>query len=409
MKFRKLIAAALAAMFCVTAAGCSGKTTGSSTDVQESASTAEAQSPDAAQDEFNTDLTAMELTADIRIGWNLGNTLDANGGTGVSQETSWGNPKTTPELMQGVKDAGFNAVRIPTTWEKQMDENNVINAEWLARVREIVDYAYDLDMYVILNMHHEDWYQPYADQEEAITAKLTTCWTQIAEYFKGYDQHLIFEGMNEPRWKNTQFEWNGGNEEGRTVVNHLNKAFVDAVRATGGNNQYRFLMICPYAANSSESALAALEIPDDDRLIVSVHAYIPYSFALQNPGSDKWVASKANCTGEIDTLAEVLDRLFISKGQAVIIGECGAMNRQNEPYRAAWAEYYFSTFKKIGIPCFWWDNGAFMSGETFGLFDRYNNVPKYEMLVKAMMNGADGITGTDWLAEASAEAASTAA
>lgn len=409
MKFRKLIAAALAAMFCVTAAGCSGKTTGSSTDVQESASTAEAQSPDAAQDEFNTDLTAMELTADIRIGWNLGNTLDANGGTGVSQETSWGNPKTTPELMQGVRDAGFNAVRIPTTWEKQMDENNVINAEWLARVREIVDYAYDLDMYVILNMHHEDWYQPYADQEEAITAKLTTCWTQIAEYFKGYDQHLIFEGMNEPRWKNTQFEWNGGNEEGRTVVNHLNKAFVDAVRATGGNNQYRFLMICPYAANSSESALAALEIPDDDRLIVSVHAYIPYSFALQNPGSDKWVASKANCTGEIDTLAEVLDRLFISKGQAVIIGECGAMNRQNEPYRAAWAEYYFSTFKKIGIPCFWWDNGAFMSGETFGLFDRYNNVPKYEMLVKAMMNGADGITGTDWLAEASAEAASTAA
>ncbi len=409
MKFRKLIAAALAAMFCVTAAGCSGKTTGSFTDVQESASTAEAQSPDAAQDEFNTDLTAMELTADIRIGWNLGNTLDANGGTGVSQETSWGNPKTTPELMQGVRDAGFNAVRIPTTWEKQMDENNVINAEWLARVKEIVDYAYDLDMYVILNMHHEEWYQPYADQEEAITAKLTTCWTQIAEYFRGYDQHLIFEGMNEPRWKNTQFEWNGGNEEGRTVVNHLNKAFVDAVRATGGNNQYRFLMICPYAANSSESALAALEIPDDDRLIVSVHAYIPYSFALQNPGSDKWVASKATCTGEIDTLAEVLDRLFISKGQAVIIGECGAMNRQNEPYRAAWAEYYFSTFKKIGIPCFWWDNGAFMSGETFGLFDRYNNIPRYEMLVKAMMNGADGITGTDWLAEASAEAASTAA
>lgn len=409
MKFRKLIAAALAAMFCVTAAGCSGKTTGSSTDVQESASTAEAQSPDVAQDEFNTDLTAMELTADIRIGWNLGNTLDANGGTGVSQETSWGNPKTTPELMQGVKDAGFNAVRIPTTWEKQMDENNVINAEWLARVKEIVDYAYDLDMYIILNMHHEEWYQPYADQEEAITAKLTTCWTQIAEYFKGYDQHLIFEGMNEPRWKNTQFEWNGGNEEGRTVVNHLNKAFVDAVRATGGNNQYRFLMICPYAANSSESALAALEIPDDDRLIVSVHAYIPYSFALQNPGSDKWVASKATCTGEIDTLAEVLDRLFISKGQAVIIGECGAMNRQNEPYRAAWAEYYFSTFKKIGIPCFWWDNGAFMSGETFGLFDRYNNVPRYEMLVKAMMNGADGITGTDWLAESSTEAASTAA
>ena len=407
MNLRKFMAAALAAVFCVTAAGCSKSdgAPGESTSATESVSEPEQQTAD----EFDQNITAMELTADIKVGWNLGNTLDANGGTGVSQETSWGNPSTTPELMQGVKDAGFNAVRIPTTWENQMDENNVINAEWMARVKEIVDYAYDLDMYVILNMHHEDWYQPYADKEEEITAKLQTCWTQIAEAFKGYDQHLIFEGMNEPRWKNTEFEWNGGNDEGRTVVNHLNKAFVEAVRATGGNNQYRFLMVCPYAANSGESALAALELPDDDRLIVSVHAYIPYSFALQNPGSDKWVASKASCTNEIDTLAEVLNRLFISKGQAVIIGECGAMNRQNENYRAAWAEYYFSTFKNIGIPCFWWDNGAFMSGETFGLFDRYNNVPRYNLLVQGIMNGVNGVTGVDYDALAEESAASTAA
>ena len=407
MNLRKFMAAALAAVFFMTAAGCSKSdgAPGESTSATESVSEPEQQPAD----EFDQDITAMELTADIKVGWNLGNTLDATGSTGVSQETSWGNPSTTPELMQGVKDAGFNAVRIPTTWERQMDENNVINAEWLARVKEIVDYAYDLDMYVILNMHHEEWYQPYADKEEEITAKLQTCWTQIAEAFKGYDQHLIFEGMNEPRWKNTEFEWNGGNDEGRTVVNHLNKAFVEAVRATGGNNQYRFLMVCPYAANSGESALAALELPDDDRLIVSVHAYIPYSFALQNPGSDKWVASKANCTNEIDTLAEVLNRLFISKGQAVIIGECGAMNRQNENYRAAWAEYYFSTFKNIGIPCFWWDNGSFMSGETFGLFDRYSNVPRYNLLVQGIMNGVNGVTGVDYDALAEESAASTAA
>ncbi len=392
MKFRKTAAAVLAAILCVTMAGCAGDGGSGQSDItEESGSSAQEET-----DEFDRDITALELTADIRIGWNLGNTLDATGGEGLSQEKSWGNPLTTQELMQGVKDAGFNAVRIPTTWQNQMDENNVINAEWMARVKEIVDYAYGLDMYVILNMHHEDWYQPYADKEEEISEKLASCWTQIAEEFKGYDQHLIFEGMNEPRWKDTEFEWNGGNDEGREVVNHLNKVFVDAVRATGGNNEYRFLMVCPYAANSSESALAALELPDDDRLIVSVHAYIPYSFALQNPGSDKWVASKTSCTEEIDTLAEVLDRLFISKGQAVIIGECGAMNRQNEEYRAAWAEYYFSTFKELGIPCFWWDNGSFMSGETFGLFDRYNNIPKYTLLVQGMMNGADGITGVDY-------------
>ncbi|MGN1109042.1 MAG: glycoside hydrolase family 5 protein, partial [Oscillospiraceae bacterium] len=340
--------------------------------------------------EFNTDITALELTADIKVGWNIGNTLDATGGSGLTQETSWGNPAVTPELIQAVKDAGFNAVRIPTTWERQMDDNNVIREDWIARVQEIVDYAYSRDMYVILNMHHEEWYQPYADKEEEISAKMTACWTQIAERFKDYDEHLIFEGMNEPRWKNTEFEWNGGNDEGRQVVNHLNKVFVDAVRATGGNNQYRFLMVCPYAANSSESALSALEIPDDDRLIVSVHAYIPYSFALQNPGSDKWLASKPNCTKEINELADVLDRLFISKGQAVIVGECGAMNRENEEYRAQWAEYYFAKFKEIGVPCFWWDNGSFYSGETFGLFDRRTNEVKYPVLLEAMMKGASG-------------------
>lgn len=380
MKLKRFIAAAVAAVFCAATAGCSGGGQGGQTsgDVQQEAVR-----------EFDTELTAMQLTSDIKVGWNLGNTLDSTGGSGLTQETSWGNPATTQELIQAVKDAGFNAVRVPTTWERQTDESYNISAEWMDRVQEVVNYAYDLDMYVILNMHHEEWYQPYADKEE-ISARMTACWTQIAERFRDYDQHLIFEGMNEPRWKNTQYEWNGGNDEGRQVVNHLNKVFVDAVRATGGNNQYRFLMVCPYAANSSEPALAALELPEDDRLIVSVHAYIPYSFALQQPGSDKWLASKPNCTREIDTLAEVLDRLFISKGQAVIVGECGAMNRDNEEYRAQWAEYYFGTFKKLGIPCFWWDNGAFLSGETFGLFDRHLNEVKYPALLEGIMKGASG-------------------
>lgn len=388
MKLKSVIAAALAAVCCVTAAGCTFDVLDSTGTENPNPTTEEAQTD--APDEFNTSLTGLELTSDIKIGWNIGNTLDATGGSGLSQETSWGNPKVTPELIQAVKDAGFNAVRIPTTWQRQMDDNNVINEDWLNRVQEVVDYAYSRDMYVILNMHHEDWYIPYAKDEEAISAKMTACWTQIAERFRDYDEHLIFEGMNEPRWKNTQYEWNGGNDEGREVVNHLNKVFVDAVRATGGNNRYRFLMICPYAANSSESALSALEIPDDERLIVSVHAYIPYSFALQIPGSDKWVASKPNCTREIDQLAEVLDRLFVSKGQAVIIGECGAMNRENEEYRAQWAEYYFGKFRAIGVPCFWWDNGAFYSGETFGLFERFSNIVKYPVLLEAMMKGASG-------------------
>lgn len=407
MRFKKMATLFTAVVMSIGVAGCGGATSS----VQEQSTQAtEPAAPvvEEVSDEFDTSLTSLEFTAKIDCGWNLGNTLDATG-TGLSSETSWGNPTTTPEMVQAVKDAGFNAIRIPTTWEKHMDEEWNIDPEWMARVKEVVDYAYERDMYIILNMHHEEWQQPYEADKDKIAEGLRAAWTQIAEEFKGYDEHLIFEGMNEPRWKNTQWEWNGGNDEGRAVVNYLNGVFVDAVRATGGNNEYRFLMICPYAANSGEGALAALEIPDDKNIIVSVHAYIPYTFALAEKGTYLWVEEKTASTNDINTLAEVLDRLFISKGIAVIIGETGAMNRyytvtsdepvegtaeaetttkSNDEYRAAWAEYYFGTFKELGIPCFWWDNGAFFSGETFGMLRRSELSWRYPEVVDGIMRGA---------------------
>lgn len=352
-------------------------------------------------DSIDATITPLEFTKGIKVGWNLGNTLDATGNSGLSSETSWGNPKTTEELILAVKGAGFNAVRVPTTWGKHMDEAHNIDADWMARVTEVVDYAYKNDMYVILNMHHEEWNYPYEDNKAAAAEIMTSAWTQIAENFKGYDERLIFEGMNEPRWVGTNMEWSGGNEEGRSVVNYLGQVFVDAVRATGGNNAQRFLMIPDYAANSGEDALSAWEYPDDpaQRIIVSVHAYTPYSFALQEKGSGKWLAERPNCTREIDALAEVLDRLFISKGIPVIIGETGAMNRyitdeegntvSNENYRAEWSEYFTGTFAKLGIPCFFWDNASFISGETFGIFNRLTYECKYPDYVAGAVRGAE--------------------
>lgn len=389
MKIKKIVSFFAAAVMCAgLMAGCSGGEEPSDQNdstVSENAPSAEVST---VNDTVDTSLTPLEFTAQIDVGWNLGNTLDATG-SGLSSETSWGNPKTTEEMILAVKEAGFNAVRIPTTWEKHMDESYNIDPEWMARVAEVVDYAYNNDMYVILNMHHDEWYYPDEANKEAASAQLEACWTQIAERFKGYDERLIFEGMNEPRWKGTSFEWTGGNDEGRQVVNHLNRVFVDAVRATGGNNEERFLMVCPYAANCSEATLAALQLPDDERLIVSVHAYIPYSFALQPNGAKRWIKDRQ--TGDIDTLAEVLDRLFISNGTAVIIGECGAMSRGNDEYRTEWAEYYFGKFKEIGIPCFWWDNGAFTSGETFGMLDRRMLSWRYPTVLEGVMKGA-GVT-----------------
>ncbi len=391
MRLKSFFAAVMAAV-CVVVSGCSDGGSSVPAETDETVGTAVTETNDAAiADEIDKELSGLEFTSKIKVGWCLGNTLDSTGNSGLSTETSWGNPKTTEELILAVKDAGFNAVRIPTTWDKHMDEDHVIDEEWISRVEEVVRYVYDNDMYAILNMHHESWNYPYEDNKENAADIMTAAWTQIGERFKGYDERLIFEGMNEPRWVGKPEEWNGGNDEGRSVVNYLDQVFVDTVRATGGNNEHRFLMVCPYGANSGESALAALEIPDDpaNRIIVSTHAYIPYSFALQKEGGGKWAAERESCTRDIDTLSEVLDKLFISKGIPVIIGETGAMNKDNEEYRAEWAEYFISTFKKLGVPCFIWDNGAFTSGETFGLFDRRTYEVKYPELVRAYTESAE--------------------
>ena len=401
MDIKRTVSALIAAALCALSfVGCAKKPAESadpSQSVQQSAFYTSQ-----VDDAMDESMGSLEFTSQIKVGWNLGNTLDATGGSGVSSETSWGAAKTTQALILAVKEAGFNAVRVPTSWGKHMDEEYNIDEEWIARVNEVVDYAYTNGMYVILNMHHEDWNHPYESNREQGAQILTKAWTQIAQRFAKYGERLIFEGMNEPRWVGTQQEWNGGNDEGRSVVNYFDQMFVDAVRATGGNNANRFLMVCPYAANSGEEALSALVIPEDsaaDRLIVSVHAYIPYSFALQSGGTAKWLAERTPCTREIDALAELLDRLFISRGHAVIIGEMGAMNRyyendegqtvNNEDYRAQWAEYYTKTMKQHGIPCFVWDNSAFVSGETFGIFDRTTGECKYPDYAAGLVKGAE--------------------
>ncbi len=407
MKLKKIAALAVSVVMCMGIAGCSkGDVNSAVSDVQQDTQTAEAA---ATADEFDKSINAVQLTSMIDVGWNLGNTLDATG-TGLGSEEAWGNPVTTPDMIQAVKDAGFNAVRFPVTWEGHMDESYNIDPAWMDRVQEVVNYAYDIGMYVILNTHHEEWCQPYPDKQEQTAEQLKACWTQIAERFKDYDERLIFEGMNEPRWKNTEWEWNGGNDEGRATVNYLNNVFVDTVRATGGNNEYRFLMICTYAANCGRSAMEALEIKDTERTIVSVHAYIPYAFALADEGSAAWVETKPVSTQDIDTLAKDLNEVFVSKGIAVIIGETGARMRYvnekveaegtaeattqkvtNDEYRAAWAEYFFGKFKELGVPAFWWDNRAFFSGEAFGLLQRgvlYANEWKYPLVVEGIMKGA---------------------
>ncbi len=333
-----------------------------------------------------SDISSIDLVADMKIGWSLGNTLDATGGIALESERSWGNPKTTKEMIDAVVDAGFNVIRIPVTWEKHFGEapDYTIHEDWLDRVQEVVDYAYERDVYVILNLHHEDWHFPSEENKETASAILTALWTQIAERFKEYDEHLIFEGLNEPRKKGTPMEWNGGDIEGRSVVNHFAKVFVETVRATGGNNELRHLMVTGYAASSSRDALASIVLPEDDKLIVSVHAYTPYNFALNINGTDQWDITKD--TWDIDILMKDIDELFLQKGIPVIIGEFGAVDKNNEAERIEWVTYYLTKAKETGVPCLWWDNNAFNgSGENFGLLNRRDlNFPSQDLL-NAMM------------------------
>ncbi len=339
-------------------------------------------------------LTASELVSDMKIGWNLGNTMDSLNSSAIKKmpavnwETAWGNPVTSKELIDTVIEAGFNVIRIPVSWNDHIliSGNWQIEEGWMDRVQEIVDYAYDQGAYVILNTHHESWYGTYYDKEEHSAEVLAAIWSQIAERFQDYDEHLIFEGLNEPRKIGTDVEWNGGDQEGWDVVNHLNAVFVQTIRESGGNNPYRILMIPGYAANCWE-AIKHIEVPDDNKIIVSVHAYEPYDFALNVQGRGTWDQDTAN----IDAIMTSLDTLFISKGIPVIIGEFGAMYKSaegNEQERAAWAEYYVSAAAEIGVPCIWWDNGAFEGdGELFGLIDRETCEWKYPLVVEGLMKG----------------------
>ena len=328
----------------------------------------------------------VELCGRITVGWNLGNSLDATG-SGMSSETSWGNPKTTKELILKVKEAGFDAVRIPTTWYNHLDSDFNISEEWIARVQEVVDYAYDEGMYVILNVHHENWNDPYESTLPDVKKKIKKLWTQIANRFESYGERLIFEGMNEPRWKNTEFEWNGGNAEGRRVVNAYNECFVETVRATGGNNRYRALMIPTYAA--SASGLDGFTVPQDKSLIVSVHAYSPYNFAMNPSGTTKFDPNNTSDTQELTWLAGTLYDRFISKGTGVIIGECGAVNKNNYSDRVNWAGYFPKLFRSKGIPVFLWDNNAYGSGnETFGQLHRDTLAWEYPEYIKAFVKAA---------------------
>ena len=263
-----------------------------------------------------------------------------------------------------------------------MDENYTVDEAWMNRVQEIVDYGIDNGMFVILNTHHEEWYMPKKDRADKDIEQLKALWKQICDRFQGYDEHLIFEGVNEPRLRGEGNEWIG-DAESREVVNQYAKAFVETVRASGGNNPNRCIMVTPYAASSTKQNMEALEVPQgDDKIIVSIHAYLPYSFALDTAGTDQYTSIDSSIT----TLFTDIDEVFLSKGIPVIIGEFGSVNKANTEARVQCVKDYLSTAKQYGVPCCWWDNGTRIgNGENFGLLNRSEGGWYFPEIIDAIM------------------------
>jgi len=330
---------------------------------------------------FNEDIDAFELARDMRTGWNLGNTLDAvlgaNSAVSVTiQETAWGNPVTSREMIELLSSSGFRTLRIPITWERFIGPppDYIIDTAIINRVQEIVDWAFEFDMYVIINTHHESWNFPSAENIAAVRI-ITALWHQVASHFAGYSEKLIFENMNEPRLFGTGYEWTGGTPEARSVINGWNFVFINTVRATGYNNEKRFLLIPTHAASGESAPINDMWVPrNDERVMVSVHAYTPYDLVLNTRSSrDTFDPNDPNDTRDIDALFDRLNTRFISQGTAVVMGETGMLAKnENTAARVAWADYYTSVAAQLGIPCLWWDNGikATTTNEAFGLMHR---------------------------------------
>ncbi len=339
------------------------------------------------------------------IGWNLGNAFDSVDRFSrikkiKDYEQLWGSPEITKGLIDDIKKAGFTIIRIPVTWDAHIGPgpDYIINKQWIDRVRDIVDYTITNDICAIINLHHEDWYMPSEENFQTASEKLHKVWLQVAESFKNYGSQLIFEGMNEPRLIGTEYEWNGGNESARNIVNSLNDIFVKAVRSTGGNNSDRKLMVPTYAASCTIDAINALKLPDDKNIIVSIHAYIPYDFALNINGTSHWRSDNDDDTYEIDNLMNLLYKKFVSVGIPVIIGEFGAVDKNNTKERIKWSEYFVSKAARKNITCVWWDNYILDGeGERFGLYDRGEKQWTYPGVVNALMRGlrsADEVRNT---------------
>ena len=362
------------------------------------------------------DLSQNEIVEAMGPAWNLGNQLEAVSGNKPS-ETAWGNPTITQNTFKMVKDAGFKAVRIPVSYFARIGAapNYTIEADWLKRIKEVVDMAMAEGLYAIINMHGDGYNSMVnngawllcnapADEQPAIKEKYKACWKQIADTFKNYDEHLIFESMNE------EFDggYSGPKLEYYQNINAYNQIFVDTVRESGENNAKRWLLVPGWNTDISyTTGNYGFEIPtdtnrassipaDEQRIMISVHYYNPWDFCGEgNRDKDgKFTSTEWGTEAEIMALEDnftVCYNKFVAKGYPVIVGETGAVDQGNLESRV---KFYSEVCKKARsrgmVPVVWDNNGHGQGPDKFGLFNRSTFEVTQPEIIAAIMDAYEG-------------------
>ncbi len=380
-----------------TAAESTPKSTESSTDTTKASENKPSQTAGKMRN-----ITSQQLVEDMTFGWNLGNTLDVcqadrDGDGKVNEhveagekvdETLWGNPKATKELFTSLKKNGVNAVRIPVTWRDHMDSNGNIDREWMDRVQQVVDYAYSQGMYVIINVHHDGGGDPKfgawiieESQKDYNTflKKYKNVWKQIAERFKNYSDYLIFESMNEVGFDTL---YNKNKADAYNLINKINQDFVDIIRATGGNNAKRHLLIAGYYTDIERTCDSLYKMPDDKagRCILSVHYYTPWDFCTCDIKHTWGTKSEVR---QMETLIGKMKKNFVDKGIPVIIGEYAASGSDLSS-----CIFFIEKLNKLcsdyGIATFIWDSGRQVNRKTYKW-----RTPQYLEALKRATSGKD--------------------
>jgi aryl-phospho-beta-D-glucosidase BglC (GH1 family) len=350
------------------------------------------------------DKTAVQIAKEIYAGWNIGNTLEAYNGSTPS-ETAWGNPKITEDLIKAIKAAGFNAVRLPTAWDGYIEDRSTykLSDSWLNRVDQVVNWCISNDLYVIVNIHWDGgWLENNCteDKKDANIAEQRALWTQIATKLGGYDSHLLFAGCNEP---------NASDAAKMSVLREYEQTFVDAVRATGGRNLNRVLIIQGPDTNIDET-VSLFSMPTDvvsDRLMAEVHYYDPWQFCGMTKdeswgnmayfwGDYKVGDSKRDASwGDLSYMQKQFKKMkdmFTSKGIPVILGEYGAITSHDNDISDADqltahhnSRYQYNKLatreaKNYGLVPFMWDTGEGMNRTTGAITKDY--------IIPAIMEGA---------------------